>query len=245
MVKYTENNDEEEMDLGEVKKYPNDYLDGALIVVPTYSAIKIKELPFSLKEEMHKSRQRSGRFIFWGWMRSMYNELDGPEKLDFVNVFFSRHPTVERHLQRHSIGQVIIDDCHESYYRVSHHDVQIIINYLWKYVLNSDVVDAWVSRASKLNLRPIKGVSKFPIRNNINFDSKKMLVSCLKDNWKRFLYSFKYSINHATTFKISKKNYVFGSEKVTVGSSGFLNTQIPKILRFVLFGDSSMLKKKM
>ena len=97
-------------------------------------------------------------------------------------MFLIRHPTVERHLQRHSIGQVIIDDCHESYYRVSHHDVQIIINYLWKYALNSDVVDAWVSRASKLNLRPIKGVSKFPIRNNIYFDSKKMLVYYFKDN---------------------------------------------------------------
>ena len=120
-----DDNDKEEMDTEEIQQYHHDYLDGCLVKVVEYTSGDIKKLLYSLKEEQHNSRQRSGRFIFWGWMRSIFNELNGAKKIEFVNGFFLRHPTVYCHIEQKTMGgsRIIINDTHEEYYKVSHHDV--------------------------------------------------------------------------------------------------------------------------
>lgn len=62
-VIYLEDNDKEEMDTEEVKKYNNNFLDSYLVEVIKYRASAVIELSYLLQEEEYSSRNHSGSFF--------------------------------------------------------------------------------------------------------------------------------------------------------------------------------------
>ena len=116
-----------------------------MFMIRSPNANKISDLPFSIKDLHHPSRQRIGYHLFLEYYFTKYNELASVDKHDFMSA---NNPQV--------LADDISLDSTDTLPTIHISEVMKDAGKSWR-LCNESVKNSWDVRALSLNKRPIPG----------------------------------------------------------------------------------------
>ena len=197
-----------------------------MFMIRSPNADEISDLPFSIKELHHPSRQRIGYHLFLGYYFTKYNELSSVDK--YERMYFPHNPQV--------LADDISVDSTDTLPTIHISEVMKDAGKSWR-LCNESVKNAWDMRALSLNKRPIPGhFSRLPRQISIDGVEENLKIA-LQMDWSNFCKVMKKSITRSPKSNHAEQYLRFGRELIQLSNHAHFLMYLSYLVRVALFGN--------